>query len=133
MPFQPGQSGNPGGRPPKSRALTAILEKRGNSTCLDIDGKKRGGKHIVARALWELATTGTTQLANGEEVLTLSVGSKGWFEVVKWLYGQIDGPPPRPIEVSGKEGEPIEVNVNSDDIIRKLLPELAVTDTPEAD
>ena len=72
--FKPGVSGNPNGRPPKSRALTDILERRGSTTLLDIDGKKRSGKLVVSRALWELATTGRTTLQDGEELKTLEVG-----------------------------------------------------------
>lgn len=98
--FKPGQSGNPHGRPPKSRALTEILERRGNSTRLDIDGKRHAGKQIVARALWELVTTGKTTLQDGEEVKMLEVHSKGWFEIVKWLYAQIDGPPKSELAVN---------------------------------
>ena len=98
--FTSGKSGNPNGRPLKSRALTEILERRGNSTCLDIDGKKRGAKYIVARALWELAATGKTTLKDGEDTKSIEVGAKGWFEIVKWLYSQIDGPPKAELDVT---------------------------------
>ena len=38
MPFQKGQTGNPNGRPPKSRALTEILEAAGGKT-IEYQGK----------------------------------------------------------------------------------------------
>ena len=43
MTFKPGQSGNPNGRPPKSRALTALLEKAGGRkiSVLQPDGSIR--------------------------------------------------------------------------------------------
>ena len=108
MPFKPGQSGNPKGRPPKGRALTEILERRGNKTVPDIDGRNHGGKYIVARALWELATTGRTSLKDGDEVRELSVGAKGWFEIVKWMYAQVDGPPKGEMDVTSG-GKPLAV------------------------
>jgi len=99
MPWQKGQSGNPNGRPPKSRALTEILEQHGNRTLEDADGKRRGGKRIVARALWEIATTGRTTLP-GDPPLELKVEGDGWFDVVKWLYQHIDGPPKSAVDVT---------------------------------
>jgi len=88
MPFQPGKSGNPNGRPPKNRALTDILERRGSRTLEDIDGKRRGGKHIVARAVWDVATTGRTVLPGNPPV-------------IQWIYKHIDGPAVTRLEHSG--------------------------------
>ena len=80
---------NPKGRPPKSRALTAILEKAG-AKAHDIDGKRVAGKRLLATMVWELATTGKATFPDGTE---LQVSPRDWIEVVKWLYSQIDGPP----------------------------------------
>ena len=85
-----GQSGNPNGRPPKGRALTEILERQGARTLEDIDGKRRGGKYIVARALWEIATTGKTTLP-GDPPMMLLPDPQDWIKVVQWLYQHIDG------------------------------------------
>jgi hypothetical protein len=86
--FRPGQSGNPAGRPPKSRALTEILERGGAKTVL-VDGKPMSGKRYIARALWELATTGRVTLPDGT---SWTVDPKDWLDTVKWLYVHIDGP-----------------------------------------
>ena len=40
--------------------------------------------------VWELATTGETTFPEGK---VIHVGASGWFDVVKWLYAQIEGPP----------------------------------------
>jgi len=109
MPYKKGQSGNPNGRPPKNRALTEILRARGSASVIDIDGVSRAGNRIVSRALWELATTGQTTLPERE--VPLIIGVQGWFEIVKWLYGQIDGPPPRPIELSSDPANPPTIRV----------------------
>lgn len=85
-----GQSGNPKGRPLKSRALTEILAKGGSRTHEDIDGKRRSGKHILKRLIWDLAVTGTTKLPGGREIVA---GYSDWWETVKWLFVHIDGPP----------------------------------------
>ena len=105
-----GQSGNPNGRPKKDRALTAILERGGSKTREDVDGKRRSGKRIMARALWEIATTGQTTLPRADGEYKVSVKGDGWFDVVKWLYQHIDGPPKLRAEISGPEGSPIQVD-----------------------
>ena len=94
--WKKGTSGNPAGRPPKERALTDTLERAGRSAITDIDGKRRAGNRVVARVMWELATYGRATLPpkeEGGESVNLEIGAKGWFEVVKWLHAQIDGPP----------------------------------------
>lgn len=101
--FQKGQSGNPNGRPPKSRALTEILEAAGNKT-IDYDGKRTARKRVLASLLWEASTTGEATLPNGT---VLELGASDWFAVVKMLYSQIDGPPTQRQEITGKDGGPI--------------------------
>jgi hypothetical protein len=95
--WQPGESGNPKGRPRKSRALTDILERAG-SKVVTVDGKKIAGKRWLGTALWELATTGGVTLPNGT---ILVVEPKDWLETVKWIYAHIDGPPKAQMEQTG--------------------------------
>ena len=47
------------------------------------------GKRYIARALWELATTGRVTLPDGTVWV---VDPKDWLDTVKWLYVHIDGP-----------------------------------------
>ena len=107
MPWVKGQSGNPNGRPPKNRALTAILERAGSKT-VEVDGKRISGKRFMAQALFEIVTTGKTVLASGREVVA---GPQAWLEIVKFLYAQIDRPPPKDINLGGQEDNPLTIAV----------------------
>ncbi|HET8707608.1 MAG TPA: DUF5681 domain-containing protein [Pseudomonadales bacterium] len=93
--FQPGQSGNPKGRPPKDRALTALLEKAGKKTITN-DGRKVARNRVLASKLWELATTGETEL-DGKK---LELAPADWLDVVQFLYKHIDGPPKQNLDVT---------------------------------
>jgi hypothetical protein len=105
--WKPGESGNPKGRPPKARALTEILERAGSRT-VEYNGKRMAGKRLVAAMLWEMATTGQCELPSGR---TLVAGMEEWLDVVKYLYAQIDGPPPKDINLGGTGGGPMVVEV----------------------
>ena len=97
MPWKPGQSGNPAGKPPKSRALTEILEAAGNKTLADADGKKVARKRLLAQLLWEVATTGKATFPDGR---VLEVAPVDYLTVVKFLYQHIDGPPKSEVDVT---------------------------------
>jgi len=114
-----GVSGNPKGRPPKERALTAILEKAGNQVITDADGKRRGKKRIVARLLWEVATTGTCAFPDGKggsrQLQPQNV--EEWFDIIKWIYTHIDGAAPKAIDIQS-QGRPLQPNVI---VVREML------------
>lgn len=87
--WTPGASGNKRGRPPKGRALTEILEKAGNRTVVRGD-QKVARKRVLAEMLWEAAMTGrVTFPTEREEALDLDE----WFDIAKFVYSHIDGPP----------------------------------------
>jgi len=101
--WKKGVSGNPAGRPPKTRALTTILEAAGSKT-LDVDGKRISGKRLLGRMLWDIATTGRTAMPDGS---TLLLAPEDWVGLVKWIYQHIDGPPKAEMEITGADGAPI--------------------------
>jgi hypothetical protein len=100
--WQPGESGNPNGRPPKSRALTEILEKKFNKTydVIQPDGttKRRSGKHIIAEMLVNIAVFGKTTTPEGG-VIHID-GFSDWQAVVKFIYQHVDGPPRLDVDVT---------------------------------
>jgi len=80
------------------------LETAGSRAREDVDGKRRSGKRIIARALWEIASTGRTSLPREDGGVEIKVEGAAWFDVVKWLYQHIDGPPNLRVEGAGEDG-----------------------------
>jgi len=66
----------------------------------------------MAQALFEIVTTGKTVLASGREVVA---GPQAWLEIVKFLYAQIDGPPPKDVNLGGQADNPLSIEVVWDD------------------
>ena len=103
--WQPGQSGNLNGRP--KRTLSAILERAGSAS-VDVEGKRVSGKRFVALKLWEIATTGRAILSDGRELVA---GPQGWLDVVRFIYAQVDGPPPKDVNLGGQADNPLIIDV----------------------
>ena len=109
--FEKGKSGNPNGRPPKSRALTEILEAAGNKT-VKRDGQKAiARKRLLADLMWQLVAEGKAELPNGK---ILQPDPKDWLETLKWIYRHIDGPPQTNIDMTSG-GNVIKVTIGDTD------------------
>lgn len=106
--FQPGQSGNPKGRPKKERALTALLQKVGQQRIDLPDGSRKSKAELVCTFLWEVAVYGVTTLVerDGEQPVKIRPDAGEWGLLVKFLWSQIDGPPPRDVDITSG-GQPI--------------------------
>lgn len=107
------------GRDPKSRAMTEILERVGSST-VEREGKRISGKRLIAKLMWELATTG--QVKFGDRVIKVT-SAREWKDIVKEIYSQVDGPPRSGLDItSGGEtiGQTFELDKLTDEELRTL-------------
>lgn len=111
--FRPGQSGNPSGRPPKSRALSDLLASTIGKTIL-VDGKRIAGKKLLAGLVVEGLTTGKIQFPNEDKPSQL--GMRDWIEFVKWFYQYVE-PPVQKHELGGEDGGPIQIKGMTDEQI----------------
>jgi hypothetical protein len=98
MKFTKGQSGNPAGRPKKSPAQPpppSILSQILIDHPSDPPNRKfemfgRPSIDSVAKLIWAAVTNGEARFVHG--VMPLSFNE--WFELVNWLFGELEQPPP---------------------------------------
>ncbi|MFA5716041.1 MAG: hypothetical protein WC998_09885 [Candidatus Paceibacterota bacterium] len=109
MPAPKGNRNNPNGRPPKNRALTAMLETALGKTRL-YNEKSVSGKKILADLVSEVVITGRLKFPNDKTESIISV--KDWIEFVKWLYIHIDGSVKTDIDVTSNGKTITTINVD---------------------
>jgi hypothetical protein len=105
--FQPGTSGNPRGRPKKSRTWTALLDKAGRRMLPLPDGKRISAKRQIAKNLIDLALTQKTTLI--DQTMIEVKDSEDWFNIIKFIFAQVDGPPKAEVDVTS-DGERISLS-----------------------
>lgn len=96
MPFKPGVSGNPKGRPPNERALTKIVE-RALSKTIDYGGKRTARKRVMAELLAQATTTGKVTFPDNT---VMTFDGKEWTDFVMKLLNHIDGPAKSELDVN---------------------------------
>jgi len=101
-----GKTNNPNGRPPKSKALTNMLEVALGKTHL-YQGKSISGKRILADMVSNAIITGRIRFPSDTEDSVISI--KDWIELVKWTYERVDGKPVQPI--AGDNDNPLVIKV----------------------
>jgi len=74
MKWQPGQSGNPNGRPRKTQSLTHALTEYGKRSVDASDGQKTTLQELLVKTLWNLALGGD-------------------MTAIKYIFDRIDGKP----------------------------------------
>jgi len=84
-------TGNPKGRPPKSRALTELLSLRGDAT-IEYGGEEMPRKEALAEMLWDVLMHGELKLK--ERVLKLE-SAQEWMMTARWVYMHVDGSAPK--------------------------------------
>jgi len=108
--FQKGSVANPAGRPPEGRAFTEILRARGDHPSLYPPHSKRyrlESREVLAAQLWEAVMLGKVTLADGAELQVKNADD--WFNIAKWLYQQIDGPPKLQADITAQQDGEVKV------------------------
>lgn len=93
--WKKGESGNPKGRPPKSRALAQLLRSTGNRK---LNGADATAKKIFAEHLWQGLTEGKIEFGEGRVVAIESV--REYLAVADLLMRYTDGLPRAEVDVT---------------------------------
>lgn len=97
--YQPGQSGNPNGRPKKGRALAELLRNE-----LDAEYEGVEVKTIIMRRAVSALRTGYMVFEGTGRARRIKLTPKDWTELFKYVTTHIDGPAKAEIEISHGEG-----------------------------
>jgi len=113
IPWKPGQSGNPKGRPPNIRYLTEILRSEVDKPCPPIMRKMLSG--IIPKK--EKLTIGQATV-----VATIRNMMKGNAAAIREIWNRMDGKVPQPI--TGLDGGPIHHEIDARAVLLERLKRL---------
>jgi len=108
----PGKTNNPNGRPPKSRALTYLLDRALSKKLSAEDGSLKSGKFVISSLIADAVVTGRIKFPGDTEASVISI--KDWIEFVKWVYQYLEPPVTRQ-ELTGKDGGDVVIKVRLTD------------------
>ncbi len=91
--FKPGQSGNPNGRPPGAVSIVAIIRRMLDEECED---KATGTRRKVAEVI-------------ADRLIGKAI-DKNDLRALQDIIDRVDGKATQRTEVSGPDGQPIEIN-----------------------
>lgn len=107
--WKSGQSGNPGGRTP-AKWLRELLDAAHDKSEPGKSKRQKIGEHLIEVATsWEVRVVGKD---SDGEVLKVASGRDA-VEAAKLLMAYDMGKPPNPVELTGREGGPIESVVST--------------------
>lgn len=109
-PFQPGQSGNPHGRPKGALSLVTLMKKLAGAQARGTNENGEDVKDILAKMYGEDAAEAVTNahiyIANVHKA-----ASKGEEWAIKLLLNYIDGMPRQSIDLGGQKDNPLKQDV----------------------
>ena len=115
--WQAGQSGNPKGRAPSSRAISEILRLKGEEMVV-VGGQALSAQEALAEAIWRFVLKGDVRLGK-KHLQAESVVD--WVQAVKWLYTYVDPPKTKMTEAEPEVVVRV-VRVNAEKIPHPLAP-----------
>lgn len=102
MPWKPGQSGNPRGRPPKERTLSRLVE-RALAARMDVPGEDRrtARKRVMAQLLAQAVSEGKVTFPDGR---VEEFGAMEWGGFVLRVLRHLEGSAPAQVDLHASEG-----------------------------
>lgn len=124
MPWVPGQSGNPKGRPPKGKVLGEMLQKASLQTFEYTDDKgvvvKTKYANFITERVMEALTSGQVTFPPDEEgnARTITLDHRDWYQLINFYFQRTEGlaPKGKPLD---EEGGPTAVTAEEMEQIAK--------------
>jgi hypothetical protein len=109
--FQPGQSGNPAGRPPKTRAFADLLKGQALKASTLKGRDQLSNQELWAELVWEAILSGRIKFPGTNRYKSLDM--RTWVMLVKLLCDHVDGPPKLDVELFGQGDDAEDVSMEA--------------------